>query len=384
MITELYIPNKEDKPSVQDSLWCVAYSDNSGAIDMKYVYDVYVNNQQIVRAKIHPEPTSKRGYFDASAVVRNEMVLDWFNPNGYVFNAEPNYEGQIAISFDVRVGEDVSGLTTTNEMSGQTTAFNWIPNVFKRRQKGILDKDGKWITNRNLMANVGLDDLNLFVPFQYDSTCVMHVYTYGFDNQEIASATIGTYGADRTYYQFDISPRAINKDYDATLIDGNVKYYKVVINEEEYIVNVVCDHRYTPILLHFINNYGMFETARFGLVSKLSLQTERKTYTKNEFTYGPDRVNYFDSNNVYNESKINYGSKTNWEYKLTMNYPSDTEYEWLNELILSPQVYAEIDGDYYPISIKETNYEYSKHIFNRLKVFEITIELNQTRYGFRR
>jgi hypothetical protein len=67
-----------------------------------------------------------------------------------------------------------------------------------------------------------------------------------------------------------------------------------------------------------------------------------------------------------------------------MDYPSDAEYQWLAELIDSPQIYANIDDNYYPVSIKATNYEYSKHIYNNLKAFEIEIEMNQTRYGFRR
>jgi len=53
-------------------------------------------------------------------------------------------------------------------------------------------------------------------------------------------------------------------------------------------------------------------------------------------------------------------------------------------LIVSPQIYAEIDGNYYPVSIKANNYEYSTYTNNRLKVFEIEIELNQTRYNFKR
>jgi hypothetical protein len=87
---------------------------------------------------------------------------------------------------------------------------------------------------------------------------------------------------------------------------------------------------------------------------------------------------------VYKESKINYSSKTNWTYKLTMDYPSDENYEWLSELILSPQIYAEIDGDCYPVTIKNTNYEYNQARVNGLKPLEIEIELNQTRYSFTR
>ena len=128
----------------------------------------------------------------------------------------------------------------------------------------------------------------------------------------------------------------------------------------------------------------MYETAIFDLVSKLSLSTERKTFTKRDYTLGGTSVNYYDSNNVYNESKINYGSKTNWEYKLTMNYPTDNDWIWLQELIESPLIYAEIDNNFYPVSIKDTNYEVNQNVWGGLKALEITIEMNQTRYGYRR
>ena len=95
-------------------------------------------------------------------------------------------------------------------------------------------------------------------------------------------------------------------------------------------------------------------------------------------------MNYYDALNVYRESKINYGSKANLSYKLTMDYPTDAEYQWLSELITSPQVYMELDGSYYPVIIKETNYEFSKYQNNQLRAFEVNVDVNQTRYGYRR
>ena len=387
MITSLILSESTGKPSVQDNMWCIAYSDNSGAIDMKYVFDVWVNGQQIARSKVYPEPTNSRGYFDAAPVVRNEMVLNWFNPDTTFYCANPDNSGQISIDYQIRAGEDVSGLTTTNYASGNITAFNWVPNIFKRRQAGIKDKDSNFVTNRNLFANSGLDDKDLFIPYHSESAINAIITTYDYNNGEISSFTMGTFGNSNFYYQLNASPVVINLYIGSDMINENVKYYTVTINDIVYTINLVCDHRYTPIPLHFINNYGMYETARFSLVSRLSMETERKSFTKNEFKFNDTSVDYYDTigdSNVYYESKINYGSKTRWQYKLTMDYPSDAEYQWLNELIISPQIFAEIDGDYYPVTIKETNYEYSKHSFNGLKVFEVTIELNQTRYGFRR
>ena len=63
---------------------------------------------------------------------------------------------------------------------------------------------------------------------------------------------------------------------------------------------------------------------------------------------------------------------------------TDAEYVWLAELITSPLIYMEIDSNYYPVTIKNTNYEYSKNQNNGLKTLEIEVELNQVRRGFLR
>ncbi len=114
---------------------------------------------------------------------------------------------------------------------------------------------------------------------------------------------------------------------------------------------------------------------------------ESDEFEKRDYELGSSSVNYYNtygSNNKYIESKINYGSEINWQYKLTMYPPSDSDYQWLAQLIDSPLIYAEIDSEYYPVTIVETNYEYSKHDFNGLKPLELNIELNQKRFGFKR
>jgi len=51
-----------------------------------------------------------------------------------------------------------------------------------------------------------------------------------------------------------------------------------------------------------------------------------------------------------------------------MDAPTDAEYEWLGELIDSPQIFMEVEGYYYPVSLKNTNYEFSKYFNNRMRV----------------
>lgn len=391
--------NPSGYPSAQDNLWSIAYSSNSGQVDFKYVFDVYVDGVQLVRTKVFPEPSNGRGYFDAMPIVKNEITYGWFNPakneTSYatLCNQSDTLNEKI---YQLRVGEDYSGTTYLNLVSGNVTTYNYSAPLFKRRQINIGQKLNKFLTNRPLSTKAKLTD-DILIPFFYDTSgnFYLEIKKYNYSNSLIETKDTGATTYTLKYNQLDIGVDAINRrilaDYSVSnWIDSNVKYYTVQAIDsstailDTFIVNIDCNPLYTPINLYFINAFGMFDTARFDLASRLTMDVERKTFEQRNYTLNNSSVTYYDTNNVYNESKINYGSKTNHSYKLTMNYPSDAEYIWLAELMVSPQIYAEIYGNYYPVSIKSNNYEYSTYTNNRLKALEIDIDLNQTRYNFAR
>lgn len=388
-ITSLINPSGEI--SVQDDMWHIATSTNSSQTDFKYVFDIYVNGQQLIRTKVYPEPSNGKGYFDASQVVRNEISLNWFKPEGNnICITQPSLSGEIAVTYQVRVGEDFSGLTTTNMASGNVTAYNFTPQLFKRRKIKLSDYDNRFLSNRDLLNIRTNFDGKVLIPVKsLVNGRYFRVQAYSYANTMLWQEDYVYYQqpTGNPFLQLDVGSKNINETLYSYQLDSSVNYWQVkfvdTISEYVRIYND-CNKKYTPIPLHFINAFGMFETASFNLVSKLQMNLERKTFQKREYSFGSTSVNYYDSYNVYNESKINYGSKINWEYKLTMDFPTDKDWIWLQELIESPLIYAEIDGNYYPVSIKDTNYEVNQHIWGGLKALEITIEMNQTRYGYRR
>jgi len=387
--------NPSGKPSVQDNLWHIASSSNSGQVDFKYIFDVFKGGEQLIRAKVFPTPDSGKGYFDAGPIVRNEMDYTWFAPNGNFISAEPNLSGQIGQTYQIRVGEDFSGLTTLNLASGNVTAYNFVPPVFKRRMFDFTAKDNRTLTDRflNTISNFGED---LYLPVHSTISEELIISFIRYIGSSVGVSSEYNFRADYGYFQLNLSPSAIKQflisESDALTIPDTTT--KIITNIEtfagnqyQFVINVECNGKFTPIPLHFMNAYGMFETARFGLVNRLNKQIQRKTFQKRDYELGSSSVNYFTtygSNRKYVESKINYGSEINWQYKLTMYPPSDSDYQWLAQLIDSPLIYAEIDSEYYPVTIVETNYEYSKHDFNGLKPLELNIELNQKRFGFKR
>jgi len=399
-----------DKSSVHDDLWHVVESNNATKVDFKYVFDLFVANRQLIRAKVYPNPEDTKGYFNVSNIISNEMKFDWFTPNGQVFMKELNDSGEIYLDYEYRLGEDVDGVTTLNMASGTVMVANSIPSLFGRRlstNSSILNNTTKrFITNRdklNLKTNDG-EDLYIGGALMASSSNI-DILQYNSSGTYLSSGTIAIPTSTTSeIYQMNLSPEALTASgitFGATCSYYDVEMWNRAPNPDVFLDKVRiyfdCNNKYEVINLHFLNNYGLFDTARFTCVSKLSMDVQRKTFEKPDYKL-TGSVSYYDNlyppgpadvNRKYYESKINFGSQYMWTYKLTMDFPSDQDYEWLAELIMSPQVWAEIrydndEKEYYPVSIKATNYEYSKHINNGLRAFEVEIDMNQKRNGFRR
>jgi hypothetical protein len=371
-ITNIAYPS--GSPSLQDTLWHI-FDSNLTSVDLKYVMDIYVGGTQQVRVKLYPEPTTGIGYFDAGPIVRNTMTYEWLTPNNNVLMCQPSVSGQVAQTYQYRIGEETSGVTTLNLASGSVTAYNFVPNTFKRKVTDLSVYNGRAMTNRPTTIEASLGD-NIYMPVKDVSGLV--VSTYNANNVKIADTTYSL-GGTKAFAQLNIGSPALNNP--TNVITSAVKYYLVQIGSSSYRVNIDCNPKYTSYNLHFMNHLGMFDTAKFNLASRLTMEVSRKSFTKRDYTLGASAVSYYDANNKYVSSKIDYLNKKDHSYKLTMNAPTDAEYEWLNELIDSPQVYFELDGYFYPVSIKNNNYEYSKYVNNRLRVFEVDIDINQTRYS---
>jgi len=417
--------------TVQDTLFASVLSDASGSPDFKYVFDVYANSNQLTRVKLYPDPINAYGYFDAGPSVRNEMDYGWVNAcmitsdenneTGAYNRAlivEPTQTGQISITYDIRFGEEyisggtyvsgsyVSGgtlVTLLNQASGTRSVYNYSAPIFNRKSININSFNGKFLSNRPKKANCRIDgDLLIPLKVEYTSNWYLGFKIVQYNQSNTAYRTFNQYTDYPSYteiinefYQVNIGPNALNALLTLAskpLIIESTKYYDVqLINmddgsiiSESFRVYLDCNSKYNSIDLHFLNQWGMLDTARFDLASRLTMDIERKSFTKNDY------YNFGAYKSIFprQETKINYGSKMNWTYKLTMNYPTNEDYVWLAELIASPIIYANFseitDGYLMPVTIKNTNYEYSTNQNNGLKVLEIEVELNQTRYGFLR
>lgn len=352
--------------SVQDTLWHIVSSNHSSIPDFKYVFDVYIDGVQKIRVKQYPEPGSTFGYFDAAPIVRNSIDYNWLDIS-VQYQSAP-----ISIGYDVRYGEEYSGTTTLNLASGTTTAFNWRPDLFRRKIEDPINAlTYTFMTERNLVAYADFNE-SFFIGYNnYTGSGIISYEIYDSNNSQIYSTS------DFADYDFTQINLKSFLNY-ALSIDG--KYVLISGGSQTITIYNRCNPKYETIPIHFLNRFGFYETIHFGLVSRLTMDVERKGFEKKDYNISGSEMRYVVSNK-YVESKINYSNKMNWSYRLTADAMNDTDYQWASQLINSPQILMEVDDYFYPVTIKNTNYEYSKYVNNRQRALEIDFEMNQTRYS---
>lgn len=363
--------------TLQDELWHIASSTNSADLEFKYVFDVFINGTQKIRVKQFAEPSTLKGYFNAANIVRNSMVYEWFTPISDFVVDQPNVSGEIAITYQVQYGEELSGITSLNMASGNTTAYNFNAPLFKRRLTTIANKANQFFTNRPNYANTEEGE-NLFVGLYLTATKTITVEIYGGNNGLIQNSTL-SYNAG--FYQLNIGTYGMfNEFFTGQTIDWNtVKYYTVTIEgQPPFRVNLVCNPKYTPTNIHFINAWGMFDSLRFDLVSRLSMEVKRKEFQQTDYRFTNTSVNYMTGNKYY-EGNVNYYNNSSFKYKLTASALTDAEWQWVADLIMSPQILMEIDNYYYPVTITNSSYTFNKYVNSRLKPLEIEFEFNTQR-----
>lgn len=410
-ITNLYQPSA--KACIYDGVWWTALSDKKDETNFKYIFDVFdADGNQLIRSKVYPDPATGRGYFDVSGVLRSAVDLDFtglYSPLQFYYQVLNN-TNQLRIEYSVEVGEEynvgASGITYLNDASGATTAFNSINDVWTKgidykfaptTAAGVTEPYG-YVTNRpfQIKSQYANEPIIIGVHLKYEASPADYYNKFTIKKYNTAGTLLATATevyeldpGDDKYLLVNIGVEGINNLLGAGWIDSNVAYYTVQCVKDTIRVDLQCNGLYEMYNLIFLNRLGMYDTARFSCVNKMTMDVQRKIFEKRDVSFGNTGVSYKVGNSTqYNESKINFDGVINWNLRLTMDFPTDQEYQWLSELIYSTKVILakNINGTtyYYPVVIKNSNYEYIQRLSSKLKTLEIDVDLSQKRNQMRR
>ena len=360
--------------SLHDDLWFVASSSNSSEPNFKYVFDVYISSTLVARVKLFPDPVEDSAAFNAASIVRNYW-LSYFKPNST--QTAFNYDGNdIYVAYTIKYGEEYNGTLYTNLTTVNYKAYNYYNPIFRDWSADYFGSfDGKWLTNR--------DRNNLYVG--YTEKLFISYLNIGFPDVAIGlkvSVDGGTLQTGSTqmvdeFTMFDVSPGAINTYFGSTIIPSTFTKYTVRVNNQETITVYNSCNRYTVETLHFLNQLGGYDTFTFRLVNKQESTGERKNYERSGWEFASDTMSRYDAYKRMYAGQRTYSVMQSVVFRLTSDWLTETDHNWLRELIMSPEVYLEKNGYYYPVTIGTNNWQ--QKIRNVDKTFNLTLDVNYSK-----
>lgn len=382
--------------SMHDDLWFVSSSTNAGTTNFKFVYDVVVGGNLVARSKVFPSPSGNYGVFNASPIVR-AFVTNYFEPSGNSILVASN--DKFKVDYTIQIGEEVSGVTTTNLASGNYSAYNFYPPLFadilavKNNVPLVLSSyydnlliqnfTDDWLTERDT------DEITIeFGDNFYASYFKRTLGSYNANLQIIGanglviqtitnpinmSGEFNLFNLQAGHLNEWAGSEVINEDtfgYDFYLTRGAATSKKLKFRQR-------CYPKYKQYNLHFINRLGGWDTMKFALVNRRSSEFQRSTYRRNDWQLNGSHMSNVDSYNRYNETALNYAIQHKDKFNLKSDWINEQDYSWLSQLVASSICYIEVLGAYFPVIISSSNYEYKVQSADKLFNFEIDIEVSK-------
>lgn len=340
----------------------------------RYIFDVYINSVLVLREyKAITMGATYHAYLDVAPIIKNYIQA---NISSIYFPY---------IEYQVKYGtEDTSGVITTNVATETSYAWYGYPAFLNDdliTDLGGTYYDGMYLsTNRSRILQL-YGNYQTYIPIYKSQLYSTDIVEWNYDGSSYSRA--GSTGVG--VYNLSITGADLNLSLDVHLLEQFALSGDNIANMPNYTVEIQTNcTKNNPVMLHFLNAMGGFESFLFSGVNRVNTNIERQsinklglitTYTTSAFDIGVD------INRVYNstlgEVKTNYSNTMTHKIKLISDYVSETDFLWLRELLASPQVFAQIDNNalMIPVTIETSDWAEKKRGADKMFNLEIDILL---------
>jgi hypothetical protein len=397
-------------PSAHGDLVYVFSSTNYTQPNFKYVLELYDSNTStlIAKLKVYPNPSTGYGVFNVGNVVRN-YVSSPFAPD-LTKNTWVQSISTFALSLSWQLFEEYGvPLTSTfitansNDPRSNTPMNYYYGRIFTTNPStwaggnyywGTMNYRYDFATNRPTNTKVLYSNNVVLLPkwvedLSSGSLCSNRVNLYLSVTSLSGTTTTYTKSLSQftltSYYmnQFNVSPQALNSEFGSSVIPSNTNYYEIRMTFKLFSgctelgtttkrFYIYCEPKYTPITLVWLNKQGGFDSYDFSKVSKRSIDIEKKSFSKLNYSINASTglmTNY--NQTTLNENQVVYDSKYKEKLILNTDIIDEETYAWLGELVVSPNVYIQSGNNFIPIQIKSSTYEYKTKVVD--KIFNLTL-----------
>jgi len=344
----------------------------------RYIFDVYINSVLVLREyKAITMGATYHAYLDVAPIIKNYIQAN-------ISSAYFPY-----IEYQVKYGtENTSGVITTNVATETSYAWYGYPSFL----------------NDSLLPDLGLVSYGGTLPLYLSTNRYRTINSYGnysvyipiFKSQTYVGGTVnfGTLASPSTYsfadslnaigvYNAKLTSSILFGDASKVFFDVDGDPFYNALNNTTIDINFNCTKN-NPVMLHFLNAMGGFESFLFSGVNRVNTNIERQsinklglitTYTTSAFDIGVNINRVY--NNTLGEVKTNYANTMTHKIKLVSEYVTETDFLWLRELLASPQVFAQIDNNtlMIPVTIETSDWAEKKRGADKIFNLEIDILL---------
>ena len=187
-----------------------------------------------------------------------------------------------------------------------------------------------------------------------------------------ASPTIGSgrllQSNTTVYYPENTSGRVAVESLGAvSYVSFSASATSVTAGSHTVYIERVCEPKYTPVKLVFVNKFGVLQDLYFFKKSVENVSSQKESYKRS----------LINSTGVYSTSSHSKRILTNQgktSQVLNSGYLSEAMNEVFEELLLSEQVWATINTDIIPVDVTTNQLTYKTSVNDRLVDYTINIE----------
>jgi len=409
-----------DVVALQKPLVLTASSTNTSEEKFRYVMTIDVNGTEVIKVKQQAN-ANNYVHFDLYQILKDYLTsknLDGGTPIHKILTTVDG--GNTSIFIEINVYEEYATSATTDpteypSTGNATTSFIAINTTYQFKDgvtptlAGIYEFNNdtteiQWLTNMPTRLKTRAGEYQTAAILASDfrgavSTSLRYSITfYEADGTQISTAnitrlTIGMANFVATksavnagvLYQFipvgyqNLEDQSFNTSIRPST-QANLAYYTINIfdNSGDYITKTyrfdIADcSKYTPIQLAWVNALGAWDYYTFELAHTEKLNIQRETFRKPYGNWGAGATYTYSQ---YESGDTIYKIEADKQYTVNSDWLNDSDFEWLQELLMSKEVqFVNENGNFTPVIITDTDYEFKQDVNNKLNNLQLTFKL---------
>jgi hypothetical protein len=378
-------------PAYNENIY-LASSSATAQQNFRFVFDVYGSDGTtlIARVKLPARPSDSKGLFDAKRIVENYLshdVPDAQENAGFYRNSNSYCK------YTVKVGEEYNAGSSLTSFYAQQTlqakyvwnaALDWLEFMGFAYADYMLTTGGMGGNFLSAAPGIQKIETNQNAWLSMITASSGSIRTGLFTKYNPAGVSLGTLTITNSYDPItDDADRFLRLACGTTnieahtpgWIDSSVGYYTVqvldsVLGEVSDVMryDITENCRFTTVRLHWLNHLGGWDSFNFTMKSYERISAMKRVYKKH---YGTTSGNWDYSSNERGD--VVFDSSGKQIFSINSGWLSETESAWLEGLLLSPEVYQEVDSNMLIAVVIKTD-EYEKKKKENEKLFQLKLE----------